>query len=345
MKACVYADLETVEIHDIPKPVAAPDEALIKVSRAGICGTDLHIYLGHMDQRVTRPLVMGHEMCGELVEIPDGAGFEVGDRAARIGDRVVVEPTVFCGECAACKRGHTHVCQNLNFLGIDSPGAFQEFWNVPVDRLHAIPPSLSDNAAAMIEPLAVAVHDVRRAPVELGDQAVVIGGGPIGLLVAHAARLDGAEVVISEVNPYRVGVAESFGFKTVDPTKDDLVETVMDWTNGAGCDLVFEVSGSAAGAKVMTDLPRVRGTICLVGVQASAPVVDLHRFFWRELELKGCRVYESVDFQRAIRIAASGQIDLESFVSKVVPFEEAEWGFEQMRDGGDIVKVLIDCQS
>ena len=181
MKACVYADLETVEVHDIPKPVAAPDEALIKVSRAGICGTDLHIYLGHMDQRVTKPLVMGHEMCGELVEIPDGSGPEV-------GDRVVVEPTVFCGKCAACKRGNTHVCQNLNFLGIDSPGAFQEFWNVPVDRLHAIPQSLSDNAAAMIEPLAVAVHDVRRAPVELGDQAVVIGGGPIGLLVAHAAR-------------------------------------------------------------------------------------------------------------------------------------------------------------
>ena len=174
MKACVYTDLETVEIHDVPKPAAGPDEVLIKVSRAGICGTDLHIYLGHMDQRVTKPLVMGHEMCGEIVEVPDGTGFQV-------GDRVVVEPTVFCGKCPACKRGNMHICQNLNFLGIDSAGAFQEFWNAPVDRLHRIPSELSDNAAAMIEPLAVAVHDVRRAPVELGDQAVVIGGGPIGL--------------------------------------------------------------------------------------------------------------------------------------------------------------------
>lgn len=338
MKACVYSDLETVEIHDIPEPSRADNEVLIKVARAGICGTDLHIFLGHMDQRVTKPLVMGHEMCGEIVDAPDGSGFGS-------GDRVVVEPTVFCGTCAACRRGNTHVCQNLNFLGIDSAGAFQAYWNAPVDRLHRIPPELSDNAAAMIEPLAVAVHDVRRAQVELGDQAVVIGGGPIGLLVAHAARLDGAEVVISEVNPYRLGVAETCGFKTVDPTKDDLVAYVEDWTNGAGCDLVFEVSGSAAGAKVMTELLRVRGKVALVGVHASPPEVDLQRFFWRELELIGCRVYESVDFERAIRVAASGQIDLESLVSKVVPYEEAHWGFEQMRDGGDIVKVLIDCQS
>jgi len=338
MKACVYADQETVEVRDIPQPEAGDDEVLIKVARAGICGTDLHIYMGHMDQRVTKPLVMGHEMCGEIVQAPKGTFFG-------IGDRVVVEPTVFCGTCAACRRGNTHVCQNLNFLGIDSAGAFQEYWNAPLDRLHRIPAELNDNAAAMIEPLAVAVHDVRRAQVELGDQAVVIGGGPIGLLVAHAARLDGAEVIISEVNPYRLKVAESCGFKTVDPTKDDLVAYVNDWTNGAGCDLVFEVSGSAPGAKVMTELLRVRGKVALVGVHASAPEVDLHKFFWRELELIGCRVYESVDFERAIRIAANGEIDLENLVSKVVPYEEAHWGFEQMRDGGDIVKVLIDCQS
>ena len=337
MKACVYADLETVEVHDIPQPEAGPGEVLIKVSRAGICGTDLHIFMGHMDQRVTKPLVMGHEMCGEIVESPSGD--------FKVGDRVVVEPTVFCGYCAACKRGNTHVCQNLNFLGIDSAGAFQEYWNAPVDRLHRIPDSLSDNAAAMIEPMAVAVHDVRRAQVELGDQAVVIGGGPIGLLVAHAAGLDGAEVIISEVNKYRLKVAEECGFKTVDPTQADLTEYVMDWTNGAGCDIVFEVSGSAAGAKVMTELLRVRGRVCLVGVHASPPPVDLHRFFWRELDLIGCRVYQSVDFERAIRVAAEGLVDLESLVSKVVPYEEATWGFEQMRDGGDIVKVLIDCQS
>lgn len=338
MRACVYADTERVEVVDIPQPEPAAGEALIKVARSGICGTDLHIFLGHMDQRVTKPLVMGHEMVGELVDVPDGSRLAV-------GDRVVVEPTVFCGQCAACRRGNTHVCQNLNFMGVDSAGSFQQFWNVPVDRLHRVPPELNDDAAAMIEPLAVAVHDVRRAQVELGDQAVVIGGGPIGLLVAHAARLDGAEVVISEVNPYRLNVAESCGFKTVDPSKDDLVGFVDDWTDGARADLVFEVSGSAAGAKVMTDLLRVRGKIALVGVHASAPPVDLHRFFWAELELVGCRVYESVDFERAIRIAASGQIDLESLVSRVVPYEEAIWGFEQMRDGGDIVKVLIDCQS
>ena len=184
-----------VVLKDIDVPERGPDEVLIRVSRAGLCGTDLHIYQGHMDRRVQTPLVMGHEMCGEIVEAPSGTDIEV-------GDRVVVEPTVWCGTCPACRRGHRHICQNLNFLGIDSPGAFQAYWNVPVDRLHRVPDGLSDEAGALIEPLAVAVHDVRRAGVELGDRAVVIGGGPIGMLVAMAARMDGAGVMISEVNPF-----------------------------------------------------------------------------------------------------------------------------------------------
>jgi len=338
VKACVYTGDETVEARDLAPPDRADDEVVIRVRRAGICGTDLHIYLGHMDQRVTRPLVMGHEMCGEVVEAPPGV-----DVAA--GDRVVVEPTVFCGRCPACRRGHTHICQNLNFLGIDSPGAFQAMWNVPADRIHKVPDALSDEAGALIEPLAVAVHDVRRAGVEVDDRAVVIGGGPIGLLVAMAARLDGAEVVVSEVNPFRIEQARGLGFATVHPVEQDLPAYVEDWTNGAGADLVFEVSGSPAGAAVMTDLARVRGTICMVGVHAERPPVDLHRFFWRELTLTGCRVYESVDFERAIRIAADGRIDPTVLVTKTVPLEEAGWGFEQMKTGGDVMKVLLDCQA
>ena len=338
MKASVYLGPERVEARDIDVPERAEDEVLIKVARAGLCGTDLHIYQGHMDQRVSVPLVMGHEMCGEIVEAPDGATFGM-------GDRVVVEPTVACGACPACRRGHRHICQNLNFLGIDSPGAFQAFWNAPLDRLHRVPDTLDDDAGALIEPLAVAVHDVRRAQVELGDRAVVIGGGPIGMLVAMAARLDGAEVVISEVNAFRLEKAKALGFEIVNPLETDLLEYVEDWTDGAGADLVFEVSGSAPGAKVMTELVRVRGTIALVGVHAEPPPVDLQRFFWRELHLVACRVYEPVDFERAIRLAASGAVDIKALITDTVPLEGAGKGFEQMASGGEVMKVLLDCQA
>ena len=338
MKASVYLGPEQVEAREIDEPKRGEDEVLIRVVRAGLCGTDLHIYQGHMDQRVEIPLVMGHEMCGEIVDAPTGADFAV-------GDRVVVEPTVACGACPACRRGYGHICQNLNFLGIDSPGAFQALWNAPVNRLHRVPDALDDDAGALIEPLAVAVHDVRRARVELGDRAVVIGGGPIGMLVAMAARLDGAEVVISEVNPFRLAKAGELGFQTVNPLEVDLLNYVEDWTEGAGADLVFEVSGSTPGAKVMTDLVRVRGTIVLVGVHAEPPPVDLQRFFWRELHLVACRVYEPVDFERAIRLAASGAVDVKALVTDTLPLDDAAKGFEQMMSGGKVMKVLLDCQA
>ncbi len=338
MKACLYTGVEQMEVREVERPPRLENEVTIEVARAGLCGTDLHVYLGDMSHRVTPPRVLGHEMVGAIVEAPEQ------DRI-RVGDRVVVEPTVSCGHCAACRRGHTHVCQNLNFMGVDSAGSFANYWNVPVDRLHKVPDSLDDVAGALIEPLAVAVHDVRRAQVEVGDRAVVIGGGPIGLLVAIAARLDGADVIISEVNPFRIGVAQSCGFTTVNPKEADLVEFVEGWTDGAAADLVFEVSGHPAGAAVMTEIVRVRGTIALVGVHAEPVPVNLQQFFARELHLTGCRVYESIDFERAIRIAEAGHVDVDKIVTRVMPMEEIGWGFEQMKNGGDIMKVMIDCQS
>ncbi len=337
MKASVYLGRERVAFQEVDSPKRKEGEALLRVKRVGICGTDLHVYLGDLDWRVKVPLVMGHELCAEVVEAPSG-----GDVVP--GDRVVVEPTVSCGRCIACRRGHRHVCQRLNFMGVDSWGAFQEYWCVPQDRLHKIPEALDDVEGALVEPLAVAVHDVRRAPMEVGDRAVVIGGGPIGLLVALVARLAGAEVVVSEVNPFRIEKARAFGLQAVNPKEEDLKAWVNRWTDGDGADLVFEVSGNPAGARAMTEVVRVRGTICLVGIHAQPPPVDLQQFFARELSLVGCRVYEPVDFDRAIRIAASGQLDLRAMVTDILPLKDAAQGFEKMRQGGDVMKVLLDCQ-
>jgi len=337
MRAAYYEGNRTISIGE-GRPVSpAPGQVQIQVSYCGICGTDLHIYQGHMDRRVPRPHVMGHEMSGTIAALGAGvAGWEV-------GDRVTVRPLGPCGECPACRAGHSHICHRLNFLGVDTPGAFQGLWTVPADTLHRIPESLSLEHAALIEPLAVACHDVRMGAVQAGEHVVVQGGGPIGTLVALVARDAGARVVISEVNPFRVKLARELGFEAVNPREADLVAHVEEQTGGAGADVVFEVSGSAAGAEMMTKLPRTRGRIVVVAIYAEPPKVDLHRFFWRELRLAGARVYEREDFEKAIQLAALGKLPLDRLVTNVYPLGELASGLQQMEKGGDVMKVLIRC--
>ena len=313
-----------------------PGEVQLSVSHCGICGTDLHIYHGAMDARVTMPLVMGHEMSASVQKI--GAG--VSDVAA--GDKVVVMPLAPCRDCPACHAGHSHICHNLNFLGIDTQGAFQSYWTVPAYTLHKLPEHLSLKHGALVEPLAVAVHDVRLAGVKPGDQVVVLGGGPIGMLVALVAQHAGGSVLVSEINPYRVELARELGLDAVNPNDTDLVKLVLQRTAGAGADIVFEVSGSQAGAAVMTELLRTRGLAVVVAIFAQKPELDLFRFFWRELRLQGVRVYESQDFAAAIELAGSGALPLDDLITDIRPLSALKSGFEDMDAGGRIMKILLE---
>ena len=311
-------------------------EVQIKVSHCGICGTDLHIFHGVMDARVKMPQIMGHEMSGIIHKVGDDVKNFVE------GDHVTVMPLDPCGECPACQVGHTHICHNLKFLGIDTPGAFQSYWTVPAHTLHHLPENLSLAHGALIEPLSVACHDVRLAEVSPGDNVIVLGGGPIGMLVALVAKNQGADVLVSEINPYRVELAQSLGLHSVNPQETDLVEMVMERTAGAGADIVFEVSSSAAGAKTMTDLLRTRGLAVIVGIFGQPTPVDLFRFFWRELRMIGVRVYESQDFDQAIKIAAAGTLPLDKLITSVRPLDHLKSGFEAMESGGDVMKVLLE---
>ena len=195
---------------------------------------------------------------------------------------------------------------------------------------------------ALIEPLAVAVHDVRLADVQAGDQVVVLGGGPIGMLVALVARQRGANVIVSEINPYRVALARRLGMEAVNPNEQDLVELVMRRTNSAGADIVFEVSGSQAGAAIMTELLRTRGLAVIVAIFARKPEIDLFRLFWRELRLQGVRVYESQDFSAAIELAASAELPLDELITDIRPLSALQSGFEAMDSGGQVMKILLE---
>lgn len=337
MQAAQYIGNKSFEIVDGNSVEPAADEVRIKVGFVGICGTDMHIYHGVMDQRVEPPKTIGHEMSG----VVEAIGSDVSDY--NLGDRVVVRPLDWCGDCPACNTGHSHICHNLKFMGIDSPGAFQSTWTVKARTLHRLPADVSLEEGALIEPLSVACHDISRSRLKAGEHAVVIGGGPIGQLVALVAKSVGAEVLLSEVNEIRRNFAEKNGIKTVNPLEENIVDVVNAWTGDKGADVVYEVSGVQPAIDAMTEIAAVRGRICMVAIHSQKPQIDLFKFFWRELELMGARVYEAADFDMAIDLVATNKIDLKPFISSVSELANIGEAFASMDGNPEGMKALVSC--
>jgi 2-desacetyl-2-hydroxyethyl bacteriochlorophyllide A dehydrogenase len=339
MLAALYAGNQTFLLEQRQARPPGPGEVRLDVAYVGICGTDLHIKHGAMDTRVTIPAVIGHEMSGTVAAAGEGVS------RWSPGDQVTVMPLDWCGRCPACAAGHQHVCQHLVFVGIDSGGAMQRSWTVPERLLVRLPPGLGLQSGALAEPVAVAVHDVRRGAVARGERVLVAGGGPIGLLIACVAAAEGAEVVVSEPNRHRRTVAARLGFLAVDPSGGDLPATLDQWTGGAGVDAAFEVSGSVAGLQAATRALRVRGRLIVVAIHSQPVPVDLFRVFWRELELIGARVYERRDFERAVALLSGGAIPAGELISAVEPLERTPEAFEALESGAGVMKVLIDCRA
>jgi (R,R)-butanediol dehydrogenase/meso-butanediol dehydrogenase/diacetyl reductase len=334
MRASYYEGARTFRTGPAAMPVPGPGEALLRVRRVGICGTDLHIYQGHLDHRVPRGGIIGHETFAEVVEAPAGSGF-------RTNDRVVVEPVLSCGACRACRMGASYLCYRLRVLGVDVPGGMQEYWAVPADRLLKVPDSLSDDHAALVEPLAVATHDVTRAQVKPGDAVVVFGGGPIGCLIALVCRYRGARIKVVEINPYRIEMLRSFALETIGPGQD-VVRAVDEWTGGDGADVSFEVTGNPAAVRLMTDVVRVWGTVSVIAIHAEPMAVHLYPMFARELTMHGSRLYTRAAWEEAIRLASSGAVPVGPLVSRRVPLEDLQKGMEEALAGGPVMKVLVD---
>lgn len=338
MKSAQYIRSGKIECRDIPETLPGSGEVAIAVDYCGICGTDAHIFKGHMDKRVRAPQAIGHEMSGRILRTGEGVtGF-------RPGDAVTVRPLDNCGSCNTCKADFTHICERLKFLGIETPGAFAEQWVVPARLVHRLPGGIPMELAALVEPVAVACHDVRRSNLKQGDYVAVNGGGPIGMLIALVARKAGARVTVIEINPARLALARELGFAVIDPQESSAAEVLRGETGGSGVDVFFEVTGSAPGALLMTEAVRPRGTIVMVAIYPAPVPVDLHKFFWKELTMTGARVYESRDFDEAIRLVASGELPFNKLVSRVFPLEKLQEAFEYLGQAHDAMKILIHCK-
>lgn len=335
--AAYYTGNKSFSLEQIEQVAPGPGEVQIDVAFCGICGTDLHVYLGHMDARIGDHRVIGHEMSGTIAAL--GAGVT----GLQVGQPVVVRPLDHCDACPACRRGHQHICQKLTFIGLDCDGAFQEKWNVPAHTIHILPENLPLKHAALIEPVAVACHDVARSRLTPGEDVLVIGGGPIGMLIAMVARHAGGNVIVSEINEHRLAIAEKTGFSTINPAKTDAAEAVNGATASKGADVIFEVSGSQAGVDLMTAAASTRCRICMVAIHATKPQIDLFQFFWREIEMIGARVYEPADYDKAIELVASGAIDADTMITDIRSLAEIQPAFVELAGNPKAMKTLIRC--
>ena len=329
-----------LEMADVPEPSFRSDEVLIRVRRAGICGTDLHIH--EWDEwsrgRIEPPLVLGHEFMGEVAEV----GRLVENVAE--GDRVSAEGHIVCGHCELCRTGNAHVCRSTRILGIDRDGAFAEYVAVPASNLVPIPDSISDDHAAVFDPLGNAFHTVLHAEVA-GKVVAVIGCGPIGLFAVGIARAAGAGTVIAvEPHPDRLEIARRMGAHVaLDPDEDDVEEAVEDVTRGYGADVVCEMSGHPDGVGTALRICRNAGHVQLLGLPEGAVEVNLAR----DVIFKGLHVYGVIgrrmyDTWIEMRnFLAAGLLDIDPVITHRLPLDRFEDGIGAMQSG-EAAKVVLE---
>jgi len=335
MRASLWMGPEKVEFREIDRPTPAEGESLVKVAYAGICGTDIMIYLGK-HPRAAAPLVASHEFSGVVVDANGGPVPE--------GTPVAINPLLTCGHCYACRTGTPHVCATLKLVGIDSDGGFAEYATVPWHTLYPVPESLPLVQAALIEPLAVAVHAVRASRLKVGDVTAVLGAGPVGILTAQVARLSGArKVIVSEMSPKRLEIAKGLGFEVIDVKEADTVEAVLAATDGDGVPVVFETAGVQPTIRDAGLVARIGGQILQVGMPKTPPTVDITTLLFKEVEMTPIRVYRAEeDFQTAVDIAAAGSLDLETPATHILPLERLAEAMELMHEAAEACKILID---
>ncbi len=342
MKAVKWFGPRDVRMVEVDKPVPKPHEALIRVESIGICGSDLHYYVeGRIGSTVIKdPLILGHEFAG-IVE-------EVGAEAdpSLIGKRVAVEPSIPCFKCESCRTGHYNVCKDLFFPGGPPyDGVLCEYVAMHAEFCFPVPDGMSAAAAAMIEPLAVAVHTVELAGIKPGETAAILGLGPIGLLTAQVAKLAGVHVIYgTDLLDYRVDAGRRFGVDVAfNASVDDTVETIMCATGGRGVDVAFDTARSSETQSLVCQVARAAGRCILTGISGSDfdpfPVGVARR---KELSLQWCRRFLH-DYPRSIALARSGKVDIEAIVTHSFSLERAGEAFELVADSRDgVLKASVD---
>ena len=337
MKAIVLNGPNDFSLKEIEDPVPTPEDVEIKVRMTGICGTDIHLVRGK-NPFANYPLIPGHEFIGEILSAPAKSHLNK-------GDRVTVFPAESCGKCEACKTGRLPHCPEFKFIGVRLPGGcFAERVVAHHKRVFSIPEKMEDEIGAMVEPTTVAVHSNRRADLRKGMNALVIGGGTIGLLIAQVARVYGAsQVIVSEPLEERRALAKEMGIELIcNPQEEDLVAFVKGTMGMA--DVVFDVVGTEKTLLEAEELLRPNGHLMLIALPHTENLgVPYRNIFAKELKVIGSRTYFMDDFPEAIQLLDTQQVNVRPMISKILPLDRFAEGVELLeKEPRKYIKILIN---
>lgn len=338
MKALVWEGPRLMVMREQEKPRAAPSEVVLRVEFAGICGSELSGYLGHNALRVP-PLVMGHEFSGEIVELGEAA-LEV-NPALKLEQQVTVNPLASCGTCDYCKAGLNHLCANRKLIGAHRAGAFAEFVSVPAELVHVLPTGISTRVGALAEPVAVAVRIAELAGNVQDQTVLVMGAGPIGLLVLQVLKTRGAkQVFVADLDAERLEMAGKLGGEMLNPKAVDVVSMIREATNNSGAAVSVDAVGATVTRAQCVAATRSAGTVILSGLHEEntpMPTADIIR---REIVLKGSFAYTPANFAQGLEMLIQNKIHLDNIIE--APLEEGGKWFERLISApGNIAKVLL----
>ncbi len=339
MKALVKAEpREGLWMQRVPVPEPGPQDVLIKVRKSAICGTDVHIWKWDewSAKTVPVPMVVGHEFCGEIVETGAAA------TKYRIGQRVSGEGHVVCGICRNCRAGRGHLCRNTLGVGVNRPGSFAEYLCIPEANVVPIPDDIPDEIAAIFDPFGNAVHTALSFDL-VGEDVLVTGAGPIGIMGALVAQQVGArKVVITDISPYRVALARRLGVQTVvNASEEKLADVMARLGMTEGFDVGLEMSGSAPAMRDMIETMNNGGKIALLGIAPTEFAVDWNKIIFKMLNIKGIYGREMFEtWYKMIALVQSG-LDLSDLITHRIGIDDYEAGFAAMLSG-EAGKVVMD---
>lgn len=338
MKQLVMISPGKLVYQEVEIPNIKENEVLLKMKYIGICGSDIHVNHGKHPY-TSYPVVQGHEVSAEIVKI----GKEVKD--FEIGDRVTVQPQVVCGKCYQCLHDDYNICDNLKVMGFQTTGMASEFFPVDSSKLLLLPDGVNFEKGSMIEPLAVAVHAIKRGGDIKGKKVIVLGAGPIGNLVAQSAKGMGADsVIITDISDHRLKVAKECGIDfCINTNKDNITDVIAEKFGSNKADIIFECVGINTTTDQAINNARKGSKIIIVGVFGDLASVNMGLIQDRELTLIGTLMYKKEDFEKAIELINENKVNLDELISNKFKFEEYKQAYDYIDQCKDkIMKVLIE---